>query len=585
MLGHMGFRMRKSFKVMPGVRMTVTPRGVSTSVGTRGARVTVHSSGRTTTTLGIPGTGVSYVQTSGGQRGRPAKEETLGSVADRAESTAAHRAPQVVPKASFPRPSLFAPKWEKALYTAYTTRQFDSLEDLARKYPEARMACMILDGLNYEGPDQVARVGPIFEELWGSGFDPTVDSFLHKYLPTAVVTVGIAPGIEARMPLSRDAVGLMLAEFRQANGDVAGASDVVERLEPSVVAAVSLAELYSEQARWHDIVQMTDGISGDDDFTAYLLTQRGIALRHLGDNKAAADAFTTSLSRHTQPVGLRHRTLTERALVYEAGEQHALARRDLESILANDPAHYEAQTILARIPDRTEARSNPSLGTPASHDRQTPEPIRASPAATPVVPPSSEFTPAHDLLRRRHDGGPSLYVSDEGPADRFVGKNGGLPPLYLTHFTQDGEDILRLVEAPTGLMLSPKNRKLARAGVYCGYARGLEYHSAQAKAADLTPGAVIRLVREPNNPHDSNAVAITSADSNEVVAYVNKAKARSLAKLMDAGLVLEGISLRGTKAGQSCERFAYLAARPDVLVHLMSGRPRGCPPPVFSLED
>ena len=37
----------------------------------------------------------------------------------------------------------------------------------------------------------------------------------------------IAPGIEARMPLSRDAVGLMLAEFRQANGDVAGASDVV----------------------------------------------------------------------------------------------------------------------------------------------------------------------------------------------------------------------------------------------------------------------------------------------------------------------------------------------------------------------
>lgn len=34
--------MRKSFKVMPGVRMTVTPRGMSTSVGGKAGRVAVN---------------------------------------------------------------------------------------------------------------------------------------------------------------------------------------------------------------------------------------------------------------------------------------------------------------------------------------------------------------------------------------------------------------------------------------------------------------------------------------------------------------------------------------------------------------
>jgi len=62
----MSIRFRKSIKVAPGVRMSVSKTGVGASVGTRGARYSVHSSGRRTTSLGIPGTGVSSVSTSGG---------------------------------------------------------------------------------------------------------------------------------------------------------------------------------------------------------------------------------------------------------------------------------------------------------------------------------------------------------------------------------------------------------------------------------------------------------------------------------------------------------------------------------------
>lgn len=55
----MTWRFRKSFSPLPGVRITLTPRGVSTSVGVGSARLTSGSRGSTLTTR-VPGTGVSF---------------------------------------------------------------------------------------------------------------------------------------------------------------------------------------------------------------------------------------------------------------------------------------------------------------------------------------------------------------------------------------------------------------------------------------------------------------------------------------------------------------------------------------------
>ena len=59
----MGFRFRKSFKIAPGVRVNVGKKSVGISAGVKGARVSVNSSGRKTTTVGIPGTSLSYQKT------------------------------------------------------------------------------------------------------------------------------------------------------------------------------------------------------------------------------------------------------------------------------------------------------------------------------------------------------------------------------------------------------------------------------------------------------------------------------------------------------------------------------------------
>lgn len=64
----MGLRFRKSFKIAPGLRVNLTKTGIGLSAGGKGIRYSVHSSGRRTKTVGIPGTGLYYTETSLGKR-------------------------------------------------------------------------------------------------------------------------------------------------------------------------------------------------------------------------------------------------------------------------------------------------------------------------------------------------------------------------------------------------------------------------------------------------------------------------------------------------------------------------------------
>lgn len=59
----MGLRFRKSVTICKGVRLNFGKTGVSISAGVPGFRKTIHSSGKVTTSIGIPGTGIYYVDT------------------------------------------------------------------------------------------------------------------------------------------------------------------------------------------------------------------------------------------------------------------------------------------------------------------------------------------------------------------------------------------------------------------------------------------------------------------------------------------------------------------------------------------
>lgn len=59
----MGLRFRKSVKVAPGVKLNLNKKSTSVTFGGKGAHYTVSSTGKKTKSVGIPGTGLSYVET------------------------------------------------------------------------------------------------------------------------------------------------------------------------------------------------------------------------------------------------------------------------------------------------------------------------------------------------------------------------------------------------------------------------------------------------------------------------------------------------------------------------------------------
>ena len=68
-------RARRSIKVAPGFKVNLNKRSVGVTVGTRGAHYSVNTSGRRTSTVGLPGTGLSIVNYQGGHRSsRPARQ-------------------------------------------------------------------------------------------------------------------------------------------------------------------------------------------------------------------------------------------------------------------------------------------------------------------------------------------------------------------------------------------------------------------------------------------------------------------------------------------------------------------------------
>lgn len=60
----MGLNFRKSISILPGVKLNLSKGGVGVSFGKKGLRQSINSSGRATTTIGIPGTGVYYTKSA-----------------------------------------------------------------------------------------------------------------------------------------------------------------------------------------------------------------------------------------------------------------------------------------------------------------------------------------------------------------------------------------------------------------------------------------------------------------------------------------------------------------------------------------
>jgi tetratricopeptide (TPR) repeat protein len=323
----MGFRMRKSMKIAPGVKLNVSKSGVGASVGGKGGRYSVHSSGRKTVSAGsgiVPGV---YYQKS---------------VSGKGSSSGA--AP---PAAATKKPGMFAPKGEKQLYKAIQAQDTEAIKRVGAEHPDFRVPSYSLAGLMIMN-DQPSEAERLLAEAFATGKDPAEDKFVSTYLFTRL-ELSIAEGVSAELPIDRDAVGLALAELRQNEGNLDGAIDVVEQLEPSTYAAVSLAELYTQTGRWDDVIQLTEGVKNEDDAAALLCVFRGQAFREQGFHEAAHEALKEALRSRSRASEIRHRALAERAQNFLAQGKKSQARKDLERILAEDSSYEGVHEQLSAL--------------------------------------------------------------------------------------------------------------------------------------------------------------------------------------------------------------------------------------------
>jgi tetratricopeptide (TPR) repeat protein len=232
-----------------------------------------------------------------------------------------------------------APRGEKELYKAVQTRDVGLMDRVGQEHPQFALAAATLTGCTQFVSGDSARARQLLGWVFSTGQNPASDPFVAKYVSVRM-EIEVVPGVSADLPLNRDTVGLALAELHQDAEDIAAAIDVVEQLEPTQFTALSLAELYAIGGRFSDIVEITNGVTNDDDCTALLAAFRGVAFREQEFFDAARESFKEALKSKKRSSVVRHRALLERSRCYEAEGKRAMARKDLERIMSED-ANYE----------------------------------------------------------------------------------------------------------------------------------------------------------------------------------------------------------------------------------------------------
>lgn len=157
----------------------------------------------------------------------------------------------------------------------------------------------------------------------------------------------------------------------------------------------------------------------------------------------------------------------------------------------------------------------------------------------------------------------SEYLPRERERDALGLGADGLPQYRLTKVRDQ-----LVLSSPAG-PISPKSPHAYKVGIYSFSARGTTHYECAERQGDLSSGRQLRLVREPSNKFDPNAVAVHAWRGRAPVGYVNKQNAKRLAPLMDAGADIVAVSLRGSGPGVTGLVPYVLAAERGLIEHLL----------------
>jgi Protein of unknown function (DUF4236) len=379
----MSFRYRKRVELMPGVGLNLNAHSVSVSLGVPGAHYTIGSSGRRTRSVGIPGTGVSWRQTtyqhptraagsgSGARIGHshPAARAAApvshlgqhqpshvteaavgagvamaaGAAAEASAAAGESAPPDASLLASLPEPGHLRVPGEKEFHGALVAAMSGqsasgwvaTLDALATSHPTMSLACHTAAGLlAYASAPELAI--PRLEASYATGKECSKDPLIRQYLGHVHLVVLIV-GQEVVINVSRELVGVLLAILFQQADDHDSAIAVAEELPDSEVRRVLEAISFSRQKRYTDQLTATADVPVVDELSAAIAALHAEALREAGHPADAVAVCSQALAVADRAGEIHLSLLVERAHAEAQSGDLAAARADIDAVRALDP--------------------------------------------------------------------------------------------------------------------------------------------------------------------------------------------------------------------------------------------------------
>ncbi len=340
----MGYlRFRRSIRIAPGIRLNVGKRGISTSVGVRGFHETVHISGARRTSIGIPGTGLSYIaQTSGSSRHRSSAARRSAGQSAAAWSAPGFPGPNLDPATVLPRPGLFASSAEKHYHAgliAYLHGDLGSGPAALRADLRPR-----IHGPRVPSSSPASVPSRPAIEIGRSTISKRSS---RRRLPCPMPSPpGTCPRISSRprsrsgsrlssprtCPWNRAGAVLALAELYQSADRLEEAVGLVQQLhaaEPDdPVVRLSLADLLGAEGDFEGVVEVAAGVENTDDVTLATVHLRAKALLELDHRIAGFETYRLALARTAgRSPELLKAIRYDRALAYQADRPVDKGRR------------------------------------------------------------------------------------------------------------------------------------------------------------------------------------------------------------------------------------------------------------------